>query len=182
MVRSEPSLVLAGLLDSSPWWATQESCAELVKDWFIPSWQGEVLTCVQQSWGYNSVLCSCTMLVLGDFLMLPLISEILVFFFLILAHLCACWIDTYVLDCSLSLTPDLLSSSRVSAPWSQPFLGESRWKWLQEKQIRHLRTARAFQSPCSAADFLFSGCDLLSAPYMTTETDKMWQSWETKGV
>lgn len=81
MVRSEPGLVLAGLLDSSPWWATRESCAELVKDWFIPSRQGEVLTCVQQSWGYNSVLCSCTMLVLRDLLMLPLISEILVFFF-----------------------------------------------------------------------------------------------------
>ena len=75
------SVVLAGLLDSSPCWATQESCAELLKDWFIPSRQGEVLTCAQQSWGYNSVLCSCTVLLLGDFLMLPLTTEIIVFFF-----------------------------------------------------------------------------------------------------
>lgn len=74
------------------------------------------------------------------------------FLVLILAHLCVCWMDSCVLaHCFNWICCPLLELQPLDP---RPILGDSRWKGLQEKQIRYLRTAWTFHSLCSGSHSL----------------------------
>lgn len=147
--------------------------------WLIPSWQ-EVLTCAQQSWSFNSVLCSHRVLFIQRFLYAAFL-----FFSL---SLCAFWIEECCLSgqkqrtAPLFLTPDLLSPSRASHPQSLALFRRQKVGTAAGKVIRFVRTTLAFQNPCSASDFLLSSCEVPSVLRWQLRPNGKQREWKPSSL
>lgn len=147
--------------------------------WLIPSWQ-EVLTCAQQSWSFNSVLCSHRVLFIQRFLYAAFL-----FFSL---SLCAFWIEECCLSgqkqrtAPLFLTPDLLSPSRASHPQSLALFRRQKVGTAAGKVIRFVRPTLAFQNPCSASDFLLSSCEVPSVLRWQLRPNGKQREWKPSSL
>lgn len=86
-------------------------------------------------------------------------------------------VGTEMEDCSLFLTPDLLSPSRASHPGSLALFRE-KVGTAAGKIIRFVRTARAFQNPCSASDCLLSSCEVPSVLRWQLRSNGKQREWK----